>query len=484
MVISSTADGVRAPTTMQDLPFALLFGLAVAGVSTCAFALPTYELKVKEDAEASPASFGDFLPLITALGVASFGTVLFCFAWLLLQRACAANLVIGALVLPVVLSAVATGGCAYVLVFNQLDEAGANSVMMLGAICLVFTLVNACWLQALWHKIPATALALTTSSHVIYHLPGTMAVAVTGVVLQILWGCLAALAAANVYYAYDRTYDFETYEGPTPPAMTTSLVGMLLCAYWGWQVVSNLAYVATCGGVATWYFDPSSLSRGVGCCKPSVLEALGRACCSSFGSICAGSLLVAIVQTIGAIVRYIELKAREDGNLVFVLASCCLRCFVSCIESLLELFNEWAFVYVAIYGTSFATAGRAVFRLVDSHGLTTILTSLVADSVLGYGIFFASLAGTGCAFVAVGGAGGELVAAFLLSWLVGATCLSPVRAAIRTTLVCYAEAPSVLRSLEPKLHDAFAEIKAKSVPGAPTVQGVPVGRAEAGMIGV
>ena len=97
------------------------------------------------------------------------------------------------------------------------------------------------------------------------------------------------------------------------------------------------------------------------------------------------------------------------------------------------------------------------------------------------GVFFAALAGTGCAFVAVG-ATGELLWAFVLSWLVAATCLSPVRAAIRTVLVCYAEAPGVLRSLEPQLHDAFAEIKAKSTP-APTVQGVPVGRAEAGLIG-
>jgi len=390
----------------------------------------------------------------------------------------------------VLLSAVATGACAFALLFTQLDEAAASSVMTAGAVALIFTLLNACWLNALWHKIPATALALGTSSHVIYNLPGTMAVAVAGIVLQVVWAGVACLAGANVYYAFDREYDFENYEGPTPPALQASMLLLLLCLYWGWQVVSNLAYVSTCGGVATWYFDPSSLDRGVGCCKPSVLDALGRACCSSFGSICAGSLLVAIVQTIGAIVRYIELKAREDGNLVFVLASCCLRCVVSCIESLLELFNEWAFVYVAIYGTSFATAGKAVFRLVEAQGLTTILTSLVADSVLGYGVFFASLSGSVCAYAVASAEEdcGVLVAcAFLLSWLVGATCLSPVRAAIRTTLVCYAEAPGVLRSLEPQLHDAYADIKAKSLmagPGAPTVQGVPVGSTGPALVAV
>ena len=148
-----------------------------------------------------------------------------------------------------------------------------------------------------------------------------------------------------------------------------------------------------------------------------------------------------------------------------------------------------AFVYVAIYGTSFTTAGKAVFRLVEAQGLTTILTSLVADSVLGYGMFFASLFGSACAYVVASAEEdcGTLVAcAFLLSWLVGATCLSPVRAAIRTTLVCYAEAPGVLRSLEPQLHDAYADIKAKSVMAgvAPTVQGVPVGSTGPSLVAV
>ena len=50
-----------------------------------------------------------------------------------------------------------------------------------------------------------------------------------------------------------------------------------------------------------------------------------------------GSLLVAIVQSIGTLLKWIELKAREDGNLPFLLIACCFRCVFVYIEALLEM---------------------------------------------------------------------------------------------------------------------------------------------------
>jgi len=337
----------------------------------------------------------------------------------------------------------------------------------------------------MWEKIPATAHALSLSSHVIFTLPGTVFVAFTTAVVQVGWFGVASVAFVNVYTELAPSEE-EVEAGEGSGALGVAMVSLLLALYWGWQVFSNVAYVTTCGSVASWYFYPASVEKGCACFKPVVWEALGRACTASFGSICAGSLLVAIVQTIGAILRHIELKAREEGNLAFILIACCFRCAFSFLEALLEMFNEWAYVYVAIYGTSFTTAGRAVLRMVNEEGLMTILQSIVADRVVSYGVFFGTLVGGASGFCAMYALYGThafdapavgVAPALLLSLLLAHTCLRPVHAAIRTSLVCFAEAPSVLRTRDEKLHAAFVELQVKPDPNAPqtaTAVGVPV----------
>ena len=61
------------------------------------------------------------------------------------------------------------------------------------------SLLATCHVRADHSAVRATYPPFADSSTV--RAPVWEAVAVTGVVLQILWGCLAALAAANVYYA-------------------------------------------------------------------------------------------------------------------------------------------------------------------------------------------------------------------------------------------------------------------------------------------
>jgi hypothetical protein len=412
--------------------------------------------------------------------------------------------VTAALVLPVVLSMAMT---LYAMqsMWAATSESSYNFGVTLGVVGLISTLFNMWWLNGLWHKIPVTSLALSLSSHVIFQLPATMVVATCAVALQLVWAGVAFVAAQNVYAMVAANYDLDDGEGHGVLALV--FTPLLVTAYWGWQVLFNVSYVTTCACVGAWYFEPSTIERGAFCCKPVVCESLGRSLTSSFGSICCGSLLVAIVQAICTTLKGMEAKAREEGNMLFIVVTCCFRCLFSFLEALLEMFNEWAFVYVAIYGTSFTTAGRAVYRLVEQEGLTTVLAGLVADTVLGYGAFFAGLVGTavasavtlvlwptkemwpadGSAWTSGESIPSELpmgvglllvgVPALVLSSMLGSTCLSPVRAAIRTTLVCFAEAPSVLRAREPGLHAAFADVQAKPDPEAavaPTAVGVRV----------
>jgi hypothetical protein len=86
---------------------------------------------------------------------------------------------------------------------------------------------------------------------------------------------------------------------------------------------------------ATWFFlAPNNLPT-----NPTV-QAFKRATWNSFGSICLGSLIVAVVRAIRAVVN----GARNADHPV---ARCIVLCILGCIERMLEWFNQYAYTEVS-----------------------------------------------------------------------------------------------------------------------------------------
>lgn len=75
-----------------------------------------------------------------------------------------------------------------------------------------------------------------------------------------------------------------------------------------------------------------------------------RALTTSFGPICFGSLVIALIQTVRALLRMAAQQSADDGNLAGALCAACAECCLSFIEGLIQYFNKWAFVQVAVYG--------------------------------------------------------------------------------------------------------------------------------------
>jgi hypothetical protein len=90
------------------------------------------------------------------------------------------------------------------------------------------------------------------------------------------------------------------------------------------------------GVVSTWWIVPEEANH---CCSKAIMGSTVRATTSSFGSICFGSLLVAIIQTLRAMCE----SARNDNNIdgcaafLLCLVDCCLRC----LQDILEYFNKF-----------------------------------------------------------------------------------------------------------------------------------------------
>ena len=97
---------------------------------------------------------------------------------------------------------------------------------------------------------------------------------------------------------------------------------LLLSYFFGHQVIQNMTHVTVAGTVGSWWFAPEDASS---CCSSGMLGSGFRALTTSFGSICFGSLLVAIVQALKAMAQ----AARGNDNQILI---CIAECILGCIE--------------------------------------------------------------------------------------------------------------------------------------------------------
>jgi Plasma-membrane choline transporter len=233
---------------------------------------------------------------------------------------------------------------------------------------------------------------------------------------------------------------------------------LFLSYYWVHQVLQNTMQVTTAGVVGTWWFVTEEANS---CCSKAIGDSFWRASTYSFGSICLGSFLVALVQAL----RALEYHTRDNDDFQFL--SCIIQCLLSCLQSILEEINKWAYVYVGLYGFGFLEAGRNVITLFESKGWSVIITDDLAENVL----FMMSLAiamGSGLVGLAFGlldpymlaniiGSedGNAALAGFLIGALVGllfsTVVLSVVGSAVNTVIVCFCEAPRELEQNHPQL---------------------------------
>lgn len=145
--------------------------------------------------------------------------------------------------------------------------------------------------------------------------------------------------------------------------------------------LQNTIQVTVAGVMATWCFDQNEANN---CCSMAVFNSLYRSLTFSFGSICFGSLLQAIVSVIRNMIQAARKKQEQDecGCCASILC-CLLDCLVRWLEDLLEYFNQWAYVFVGIYGFSYLDSGRRVVELFRARGWTSILTDTLVGYVLG-----------------------------------------------------------------------------------------------------
>lgn len=294
---------------------------------------------------------------------------------------------------------------------------------------------------------------LSTVTSVARKYPATFVLSFTGLFVQIVYSLYFMTVVAGVYDAYNKS------GGSSPAIFYVKLVFSLFSFYWTSQVLTNIVHTTVCGVFATYYFMMGSPQ---GMSKSPTIESFKRACTTSIGSICFGSLIIAIIQTMRAIAN----MARSDSDGIMQFIGCLFDCILACLQGIAEFVNKYAFAQVAIYGKPYMQAAKDTWTIIQNRGVEQVINDTLIGNVWSMaaligGVLSAlasyayiqlsdALVGRTTVFTVV-----VLVTAFVMGLQIVFTVGTVIDSGVVTTFVCLAEDPAALARTKPELFEAI-----------------------------
>mmetsp|Transcript_45140 Transcript_45140/g.51074 ORF Transcript_45140/g.51074 Transcript_45140/m.51074 type:complete len:551 (+) Transcript_45140:216-1868(+) len=365
------------------------------------------------------------------------------------------------------------GSCCCFFVVAILFFVEGRGLVTVGLCWVILLLVTVWYATSVWNRIPFAAANLRTALSAVQTNGGICVVAYGIAFVAMIWTGVWSLALIGVSFK-----ESTCISGVCQPHMNAiSMMLLILSFYWTSQVLQNVLHVTVSGVVGTWWFDPQD---ALSVFSPAIVDSFRRSTTYSFGSICMGSLLVAIIQSMEAMVR----SARQQNNQgVGTILLCIIECILRMISRIAIYFNRWAYCYVGLYGFDYISSGKKAMELFQARGWTIIITdNLVHRSLALVSIVIGALSGIICMLVAKAtgwtttifgssnGEGGEgegdsssLLSVsddgivFFICFLIGMTMsfilLNVVLSAVDTVIVAFAEAPAEFNTNHPALYN-------------------------------
>ncbi|KAF8658257.1 hypothetical protein AX16_002033 [Volvariella volvacea WC 439] len=335
---------------------------------------------------------------------------------------------------------------------------------------IIFTIIAVLSVLAYWgmrELIPFSSLLLQVVIDVSKHHMSVFVVAFVALIAQ---------AALSVWFVFTAIATYAKWTPGSESCATTScssgkVAGLIFFEvfsyFWTSQVIGNVALSTVAGGpYGTWYyFGPRDQGQMP---EHPTLSAFGRASTFSLGSIAFGSLIVTILEMIKLILRMIQSNAAEDGNPVLACLACCAACIIGFIESLVEYFNRYAYIEIALYGKDYIGAAKDTWRLFKDRGIDALINDSLVGMTMTWGAYLAGCLSSLFAYLylritapSYNANGQYTVPVVLFAFLIGIMCCStitsPVEAGVSTIFVGLAEDPQVLQVRAPELFGMVAQ---------------------------
>eukprot|EP00760_Papus_ankaliazontas_P022174 PhM_4_TR18809/c1_g1_i1/m.32262 len=410
----------------------LFIGSLVAMCVRVAYAFHNHEIKFSTNDKSDNNSSFDGVShaaLFRAVVVGGCGAVIFSYVALALMKVVPRGYIITTNLATIAVE----GVVAYFLFINDFVYMG-----VLLTVCAVLHLI---WLLCAWSRIALAAILLRTSASLTFHYPATMVISVYSLLVS---HAVYFVSAAALLSWMERSTDVD-YNGDKHTHLQVRdgcggyvLLGLLFL-FWGIQVVINVVHVTVSGLSATVYFLSTNMPVN------PTMKSFKRAMTSSFGSICFGSLVVAIFQLLYAICR--AFASRHRRNIIAL----CAMCLIGILRRLIEWFNVYAFTYIAIYGDAYLTAASRAWNLITAAPCAVVFNDALISSAVSLTVVLAGFIGWVVGHIALKSmAAGFVVGLWCL--VVSLLLLRVVYINVVTLFVCVAEAPDTLRLTNPELH--------------------------------
>jgi len=333
----------------------------------------------------------------------------------------------------------------------------------------VFLAVFALFAYLIRHSIALAAALVGGAARAIQKNWGIQVMTIAYIGIEVfLYGVAFCWAVAITVKSNEEAYGFIAF---------LSIWG-LFAFYWMRNTLCNAMHVTYCGSIARYFYMGDNQPQ-----NPTIISAK-LAWTKYFGAASFGAFILALIQWLKAMAEAAKNDAQKKGNIVTLILACICICILNCMEHIFKIVNDFALVYVSIYGNNFWTSGKMVWKLCKA----TNLEPLFNDSALGlfswccsFLAFFLSgaiLSGVSYAvfedmniirMISDASSGLDFpwfvaliyfIAMILCAGLVCAI-LQPIDSGARTLLVIFMEAPAYFHANHPQVYSKVRDRAAK-----------------------
>jgi len=242
---------------------------------------------------------------------------------------------------------------------------------------------------------------------------------------------------------------------------------------WISVTASNCLHCTYSGSCARFFYQGQERQD-----KNPTITAMKLAYTKYLGASSFGGFLIAFVAIVRALNESAKERAREKGNCFALILAMIVGCCLDALQELVNIVNQFAICYVAIYGNKFWTSGKMVFKLAESTRLEPIFNSaalswfswaisLYVATITGVVMYllwhFSIFSLTALQLIVT------LVMVVIFAMSLAGKMMRPLDSGARTLLIIFMEAPAYFQKSQPEAYNAVRDraFKLKIVDQAP-----------------
>ena len=158
---------------------------------------------------------------------------------------------------------------------------------------------------------------------------------------------------------------------------------------WVLQLLIAMAFFVISGVVIMWFWSASTaemVGEGKSKSTPALAmkNAFYRMLRYHLGTLLFGSLLIAIIQFVRALLLYVEKQLPEEltESAQFKIIKCVVHCFLAYLERIVKIINKNAYVICGIFGNNFCSSARKAFCFLIANIARTAVLAAMGEVVM------------------------------------------------------------------------------------------------------